>query len=217
MRYDGTQWHNITRKAIESELAKGQKALDFMNVAVDPNNKHHYYVTSYGTGLYEFDHDTLVHHYLPGDDNTLIAVIESAPKTYTRLDWATYDDQGNLWIMDAGVQYALQCLDTTGTWHSIPLVFNSAFFPLHTPGALIFDSKNPNYKWTCAARYNTGVCLLDDNGTPFDISDDRFIYRAQSTNQVGQTFHTRLSPTTKKVSPAKSASVSGSRCPQTKR
>ena len=40
MRYDGTHWTNISRKSIEAKLPKGQPALDFMNVAVDPKNKH---------------------------------------------------------------------------------------------------------------------------------------------------------------------------------
>ena len=67
MRYDGTNWFNISTQYIQSKT--GMLALDFMNVAVDPRNKNHYYVTSYGTGLYEFDHDTLVRHDIAGGDN----------------------------------------------------------------------------------------------------------------------------------------------------
>ncbi|MEI7502310.1 MAG: hypothetical protein WCJ61_03415, partial [Paludibacter sp.] len=45
-------WTNIYGSTIQTQT--GQSVLDFMNVAVDPLDKKHFYVTSYGTGLYEF-------------------------------------------------------------------------------------------------------------------------------------------------------------------
>ena len=205
MRYDGTQWHNISRDDIEAQIETGQSALDFMNVAVDSKNKHHYYVTSYGTGLYEFDHDTVVRHDIADPSkNTLEAVVPSVPQYYTRLDCATYDNEGNLWIMDSGVQETLNSIDTCGNWHSVALVFKNEFFPIHTPNNLIFDNRNSNYKWINSARHNTCVCLFDDNGTHFDTSDDHFMTRQQWTNQNGMNFlpgfiHTMMQDMTGRV------------------
>ena len=63
MRYDGEQWTNIPTDAIQSQT--GQPTLDFMNTAADPQDINHYFVTSYGTGLYEFRNDSLVSHQMP--------------------------------------------------------------------------------------------------------------------------------------------------------
>lgn len=187
MHYNGTHWVNINDSYLQSKT--GMLALDFMNVAVDPRNKNHYYVTSYGTGLYEFDHDTLVRHDIADlSKNTLQSAAPAYPQRYTRLDFATYDNEGNLWIMDASAQKALQCIDNTKTWHGVSFVINSDTFPVHTPGGLIIDKLNPNLKWTSAARYNTGVCLFDDNGTRFDMSDDHFIHKISWVNQHGRPF-----------------------------
>lgn len=192
MRYDGTQWHNISRKSIEAKLEAGQVALDFMNVAVDPKNKDHYYVTSYGTGLFEFDHDTLVKHDIADTTKNLLgAAAASNPKRYTRIDFATYDKDGNLWLLNAGkgtVQYQMISIDTIGDWHGLTLIEEGNVVYLYTPGGFIVDAIHPNYKWSCAARNNTRVCLYDDGGTLFDSSDDQMISRVQWTNQIGQSF-----------------------------
>ena len=192
MRYDGTRWINIRRSSIETKLPAGQPALDFMNVAVDPKNKHHYYITSFGTGLYEFDHDTLVRHDIADTTkNLLTSSYIKNPQRYTRLDFVQYDKDGNIWLMNgggAGIRHHLVSIDTNYVWHGLSVLENDNKIPLYTPGGLIIDYIHPNYKWISAARYNTCLCLLDDNGTRFDGTDDRTIRRTQWTNQVGQTF-----------------------------
>ena len=187
MHFDGTSWVNIDNQNIQTKT--GNPARDFMNVAIDPHNKHHYFVTSYGTGLYEFDHDTLVKQYLPGEDNTLNSAIPNNPKDYTSIDFATYDSNDNLWMISgAGQDRQVQCIDTAGIWHAIDLREQTALIPLYTPGGFIIDYVHHNLKWIATPRYNTFLCLLDDNGTPFDDSDDHAIRRSQWTNQLGQTF-----------------------------
>lgn len=188
MHYDGTRWINIPAKNIQD--ITGMPALDFMNIAVDPRNKNHYYVTSYGTGLYEFDHDTLVRHDIADPSrNTLEAAAVSNPSRYTRLDFATYDSKGNLWLIVAGadhIQNRFSCIDTIGAWHGVMLKQEGNNIPFETPGGLVVDRINPNYKWSCRTRRDICICLLDDNGTHFDSSDDRAINRIQWTNQYGQ-------------------------------
>jgi len=173
MIYDGEQWLNIPRDSIVPRT--GIEAYDFMNVAVEPGNPKHFFVTSYGTGLYEFYNDRLSRHFLPAEDNPLEPAAKN-PARYTRLDFATYDAQGNLWLMDAGdVTYPLVCLDAQDGWHGLPVKVNGEDIPFHTPGGLLIDCLRPNYKWLATARHNTTLILLDDNGTPFDASDDKTV------------------------------------------
>ena len=184
MRYDGAHWTNIPTAAIAS--TPSEKVLDFMNVAVDPMDKDHYFVTSYGTGLYEFRGAQFVQRFIASADNTLGAADPAAPATYTRLDNASFDTQGNLWMVNAGeVPYQLVCLDADRQWHGLPLIVGNEQIPLHTPGGLVLDRMNPRYKWMVAARYNTGLFLLDDGGTPLDASDDKAIGRNEWVTEDG--------------------------------
>lgn len=187
MIYDGKQWKNITDGIIVAKT--GRPALDFMNVAVDPADQNHYFVTSYGTGLYEFRNDTVVRQEIAGGATTLQSAA-SEVEYYTRVDYAQYDKAGRLWMLNAGnISYQLQCMDKDNTWHGIALYVDNAIRTIPTPGGLIFDKNNARYKWIAAARSaKVGVYLHDDNGTMFDSSDDRTQYRHSWTNQHGQTF-----------------------------
>lgn len=183
MRYDGSHWINVSTEAIQAKT--GMSAKDFMNVAVDPQNNHHYFITSYGTGLYEFDHDTVVRHDIAGGDNTLVSTSAAQPEWYTRLNWATYDANGNLWLLDAGSAGQLQCFDASRVWHAVTIHSGSAAQPVYTPGGLILDNRNSQHKWIGLARAGAGLGLVDDKGT-WDEEDDRTIFRNKWTDQHGQ-------------------------------
>lgn len=186
MRYDGEQWTNISTGVIQAQT--GKPVLDFMNTAADPRDINHYYVTSYGTGLYVFRNDSLVRHDVAGTNNSLVAIAPNSPDTYTRLDYATYDADNNLWMMDAALSSQLQCIDASGNWHAVTMLNEGSPIAFHTPGGLIIDHRNPNYKWMSTARYNTLLCLLDDGGTRWDSSDDQTTVRSRWIDQNGKTF-----------------------------
>ena len=167
MRWDGSNWHNIQKKDIQSKL-QDQNVLDFMNVAVDPKDKTHYFIPSYGTGLYEFRADTFYRHFTADGTNALQSVLPNY-KSYTRLNCATFDNEGNLWVLCAGgVNNQVACYDHAGNWHAIRVIVNGAMRTFNTPSALIFDKKNPHYKWIVAGRSGTGLCLIDDKGDPLN-------------------------------------------------
>ena len=186
MRYDGYAWANIPQSAIPTTT--GRTPIDFMNIAVDPSDRYHCYVTSYGTGLYEFRNTTLQNHYIAGQgNNTLVSVIESNPARYTRLDCGVYDQEGRLWLLDAGKRSQLQCLDVAGQWHAIQITVDNDLLEVGTPGALLIDRRDSRRKWLTCARAIAYVCLLDDKGT-YDAADDRVLVRKEWTNQNGQSF-----------------------------
>ena len=187
MRYDGSQWTNITRE--ETQSVVGNAVLDFMNVAVDPRDDEHYYVTSYGCGLFEFQGNKVVRQYLPASDNSLCSAVADNPKYYTRLDLAAFDGKNRLWLMNAGsVANQLSCKDATGEWYGMPLTVDGSQMTIETPGGFVLDNRNANYKWVAPARKNTSVVLIDDKGTPFDVSDDNICKRASFVTQDNQLF-----------------------------
>lgn len=187
MRYNGSFWTYVAPWDIEAKT--GNPAKDFMNIAVDPKDNKHYFVTSYGTGLYEFRCDTLVSRHIADGTNTLVATGGYNPQSFTRLDLATYDINGNLWLLDATNSGQVQCLDADGHWHGITLRKGSAGIDLNTPTGFVVDRVRTRYKWLSDGRSdNMGVWLLNDNGTPWDDTDDQVTIRHSWVDQNSHAF-----------------------------
>ena len=87
MIFENGVWTNIVGGSIAS--VTGNAALDFVNVAVHPDDDSHFFVTSYGTGLYEFKNNEFYKHHDHINSNGVIeSVIPSNPYRYMRLDGA---------------------------------------------------------------------------------------------------------------------------------
>ena len=184
MRYADHTWHNILADSIRA--VTDSRVLDFLNVAVDPQDIHHYFVTSYGTGLYEFRNDTCVGYTSAND--IIGAAVPSAPDRYTRLIGAHYDNNNRLWFLNAGqVPYPV-IIKEGDVFHGLPLLVDGQALPIDIPCDIIIDRRNDHLKWIGSAYKKMGLILLDDNGTPLDASDDRVCLRREWTNQEGRTF-----------------------------
>lgn len=191
MRYDGSSWHNISQQEILNKV--GYFCLDMMNAAVDPADPTHFYVTSYGTGMYEFRGDQCVERW--GTTNSIIgtAAVED-PYRYTRTDGAIYDAQGNLWLMVAGdVAYNIVIFTSQGEQIGLNAYHaDGSREIIHTVGQLIFDNKRPNYVWGIIPRSadgRSGVMLIDTKGTITQTDDDHILYRNEWTDSDGNTFN----------------------------
>ncbi len=174
MVYDGTQWINISQAEIQQQT--GNPAKDFMHVAVDPDDAMHYFVTSYGTGVYEFQGSRLLQQYMPWN-SSLMTAVENNPKNYTRTSGGVFDKQGNLWLMNSNTATnQLQCRSANGEWTGITLSLDGRLPYYDTTGDLVLDRRNGNRKWILLPRKGAGLVLLDDKGT-LSAADDRTIYR----------------------------------------
>lgn len=187
MRYDGHSWHNITQQQIVG--AVGDYCLDLMNVAVDPNDPAHYFVTSYGTGMFEFRNDQCITRWDPS--NSIIeAAASNNPAKYTRLDGAVYDAQGNLWVMNAGnITYSIVIFTPNGEQYGLnALNPDGSRYKITTAGQLIFDNQRPNHVWALSNRSSenrAGLVLIDTKGTLSNPDDDRNISRTSWTDPEG--------------------------------
>ena len=192
MIFENEEWHNI-KNADLLKMTGGHKVLDLMNVAQDPNDATHYWVTSYGTGLYEFKDNKLKKVYLP-DNSNLTAAEPINPAGYTRTDGAQYDEQGNLWVLNlgGGDTRNIHVISPEGKWYSFNIIHNRVNLEMHTAGEMLIDKRNTAWKWIPLLRYNTGLVLLDDKGTPTNSGDDKMKYRTEWSDQNGNT----IAPTT---------------------
>jgi hypothetical protein len=167
MIYESGAWSNILAKSIEDFT--GHAALDYMNIAVDPTDNKHFFIPSYGTGLYEFKDDSFFKWY-----NYTNSTLEGHPQVpgnpynFTRLDGAVYDQQGNLFVANSAVSASIKVLLANGQWTQLKYGGTNK----ETLGKILIDNQNPNRKWVCSVRGGE-IIIFDDNGTILDQSDDK--------------------------------------------
>ena len=166
MIYEDGAWSNILSKPIQDSTKHA--VIDFENVAVDPADNKHFFVTSYGTGLYEFKNNAFSKWYTPSN-SILESVIPAAPLDYTRIDGAIFDKDGNLLLSNCQVTSGVKTLHPDGTWTKIT---NSA---VNKPcvSKLLISNQNPNQKWLISFRITPGLAVYDDNATLNTESDDK--------------------------------------------
>lgn len=167
MIYENGSWTNINGKSIQS--VTGHTVTDLMNVAVDPADTKHFFVTSYGTGLYEFKDDKFSKWY-NYTNSTIegISDLPTLPNEYSRLDGAVFDQQGNLFFCNSSVENSIKVRLANGNWSQLKYP-NAAHATMST---IIINKLNTNQKWVLSPR-SSSVIVFDDNGTITDQSDDK--------------------------------------------
>ena len=184
MRYNGGKWKNISRDSISAQ-AGPNIIRDFMSAAIDPNNANHYFITSYGTGLYEFRNDRCIGHTTA--NGVIRSAIQDNPQNYTRLTSGRFDSAGRLWFLNA--DNATPVIVKAGdTFYGIPLEAEGQSVSMSIPGELLIDNRQERFKWVSAAYKPSRLILLDDGGTPLDAADDRACLRSEWVNQHGRSF-----------------------------
>jgi len=139
---------------------------DAMRVLVDPENNNHYYVSTWGSGLLEYENNTLLHKY--DDSNSpLQTIIPGRP--YSRLCGLAMDKSRNIWMTQTEVPGSIKVLKPDGSdnpWIIFPITIDAP-----TIGDIIITKTG--YKWIVLPR-GYGLFVLDDNGTPDNFTDDRY-------------------------------------------
>jgi len=165
-----------------------------MNVAVDPLDNKHFFVSSYGTGLYEFKNNAFANWY-NYMNSKLETTVPADPYRYTRLDGAIFDQQGNLLVSNTSAAAGIKILSANGTWSQLtyPGVASKP-----TLGKILISNQNANQKWVLSVRSQPGVFVFDDNKTLTDQSDDKSVFLSKFTypeqDKTGNTIHTSQYP-----------------------
>lgn len=171
MIYEDGKWDNIMHTEFPL-LPSGSYPKDFMSVIVDPLDNKHFYVTSYGMGLYEFVNDELYEHYT-FENSTISTIYPNGDPTqkyhYMRMDGGIIDEDGNLWVTNAAVYNGLNIMDRKKKWTSI---ICGDVLNLPTIGLMLIPQSASRHKWILSHRYTPGIVFYDDNNTPYDNSDD---------------------------------------------
>lgn len=136
---------------------------DAMRILPDPADKNHYWVSTWGAGLLEYENNQLARKY-DASNSPLETIIPGKP--YSRICGIAMDRNRNIWITQTGVPGSVKMLKPDRTWISFPFTIEAP-----TIGDIIVTSSGQ--KWIILPR-GYGLFVFDDNGTPDIFSDDRF-------------------------------------------
>jgi ligand-binding sensor domain-containing protein len=191
MIYENDKWYNFDESIANREISKriGFNSLDYMGVAVDPDDENHYFIATYGEGVIELKDNEFVklHH---TDNSTLRSAVthmengqEKQSPDYVRTGSVCFDKNKNLWVTNCLVNNVIHVMNPRGEWVALyyPEIRNAD----RIDKILI---RSNGHKWVNVP--DEGIFVFDDNGTPEDSSDDRYNYfrtfrDAQSSTGAG--------------------------------
>lgn len=138
---------------------------DLVSYAIDPQDNSHFYAATYGMGVLEFKNNQPFAHYTY-NNSTLSTIVASAPDYYCMTDGLILDDNNTLWVLNAGtdVDYPINLKTKEGNWYGLDIVSNGQRITLTTPGEILVDKRNPDWKWLIDQRSSTGIILVIDDG-----------------------------------------------------
>lgn len=179
--YDGKRWTNLDKKKVETDLEQNGVFNDAVDIAVSPGNPDHFFVGTWGRGLFEFADGKALARYTAG--NTVIA--ECNPGD-ARVKSIAFDRNGHLWGTLGSVEKNIFMYEPdTKIWHSFtyPEVTGTASF-----GNMVILSNGD--KWVnilhrSGGSTRKGVLIFNDEGTPDVATDDKYRYVEQFVSRLG--------------------------------
>jgi hypothetical protein len=163
--FDNNNWTSLTSATIT----------DPIRTLTDPGNVNHMFVSTWGSGLLEYENSNLLKQYTESN-SPLQTIIPGRP--YVRICGLAMDKSKNLWLTQTEVQGSIKVLKPDGSWIVNPITIDAP-----TIGDIIITSRGQ--KWIVLPR-GYGLFVLDDNNTPDVFSDDRYkkILVQDTENQV---------------------------------
>ncbi|KKC50658.1 type IX secretion system anionic LPS delivery protein PorZ [Porphyromonas gulae] len=179
--YDGNRWTNFDKETVQEQLGGGFNFNDAVDIAVSSGDPDHFFVGTWGNGLFEFKDGKVIARY-SGNET---AIAECNPGD-ARVKAIAFDNKGNLWGTLGAVGKNIFMYDPqSSTWHSFsyPDVANLASF-----GNMIIlpnGDKWVNILHRSGGSTRKGVLIFNDRGTPETTSDDSHLYVEQFVNRLG--------------------------------
>lgn len=192
MTYEDGEWSYVAPAAMKATPANTTSLKELypqglVDMAVDPADATHFFIASWGLGVYEFRNNTF--HQLINADNSALesALPDKYPGSgfyyYTRVGAVTYDANGVLWMTNElsaqPIKYRLSN-GNTYAYHSPEIAANNS------TQALLASNQNTNQKWVLISRGSGYLYVFDDGGTPALPTDDKRRRFNEFTDQDGK-------------------------------
>lgn len=135
---------------------------DAMRSCIDPGNSSHFFVSSWGDGLFEYRNNELVNHYTTSN-SPLESIGPSGSEI--RICGLAFDKSNNLWITQNDATGTIKILRPDGRWITYPLTIAAPVI-----GDIIATGNGQ--KWITLPGGH-GLFIVDDNNTPDLFTDDK--------------------------------------------
>lgn len=137
---------------------------DLVSIAVNPNDPNHFFAGSWVNGLLEVKNGEIINVY----DNTNSTISNVGTHDLFRVGGLAFDNNNNLWVTNSLTNPPIHVMDSEGEWTGLDYYSQTGHLNI---GDIIVTKDN--IKWV-VLRSGNGLFVFDDNGTPGDMSDDRY-------------------------------------------
>lgn len=184
--YDGNKWFNYEEDSINAKI--GITYYDINHIAIDPSDQNHVFATSGGEGLFEFQNGQFIKRY-NNDNSPMHSAVISNNKIenqyYIRVDGATFDADGNLWLLNSMSANALIEYTKNKEWktyNNTEFFLNNGTLSYYTLRDLVIDSRG--LFWFINAHF-INPCLICYNPTTGQAKNySTFINQDGSTLEI---------------------------------
>lgn len=188
MKYENGRWTAFDDK--EAIKLVGDNAyLNVTDVVQDPNDSEHHWIGTKRSGVYEFRNYKLVNHYSYHNSNISSILPDVAhPDWYVRVTALNFDREGNLWMCNNETDTIFKIRKADGTWTSL---YYGELECKPTWDNTIFDSRGwawVNCRRTAGARGESGMMVINTNGTIDNQADDQYRFITSFLNQDGASY-----------------------------
>ncbi len=154
-RFTDHQWINFDRNN-HPELDATDDFRNIVEIAVDPKDPNHFFASSWGGGLLEYQNDEFVERYTSHNSPIESALPTSPDEPFDRVSGIDFDSKGNLWISNSEAGKNLHKLTPAGDWESFELPNAANDYNI----GKVLVTQNDN-KWV-VIRLNDVYVLNDD-------------------------------------------------------
>ncbi len=158
--------------------------MDITCIIQHPADSSLHYASAGGSGLYEFRGGRYVKNFNT-ENSPLRSAAKNGHRNYVRVDGLNFDKEGNLWMVNNGVDSTLCIFKADGTWSRLSIETIRRAPALEKT---LFDSKGRLWVASRLSEVNVhgaGLLCLDYNGTIDNTDDDVATYRTEFYNQDG--------------------------------
>ncbi|HPE87695.1 MAG: T9SS type A sorting domain-containing protein [Bacteroidales bacterium] len=168
--FDEEQWNSLNLR----NFPAFDTLRDISSIAIDPSDRQHIYIGSFGYGLHEMRNGEIIASY--GAENSPLYPPTGYPGNRVRISGLSYDNSSNLWVSVSLGGDALTVRKPNGEWVELGL-------PTYANGTEVagITIDLQGQKWIRMREANA-VLVFNDNNTLDDTSDDRIIKLSSAAN-----------------------------------
>lgn len=181
MIFENDEWSYLDEETPAKDFPKLHH-WNTTHLTQDPNDPEHHFASPYRTGLYEYKNRKLVKIW--SMDNSPLNQIENYGPNYVSAISPTYDEEGNLWVLNNQTDTIIRVLQSNGKWQKL---YYEEIEGTPTPDDYIFTTSGVRFVINRRVA-GKGFFGFHTNGTLGNTRDDKHVLRSTIVNQDGTSY-----------------------------